>query len=695
MTVTAELADGRRLEFPDGTDPAVIQRTVQQLVGAAKPAQQQPKTPVINAGALSDTLADIPQHARNAASGFMNLFRGAADWPVGAAQFASRFMPQGAADAMSDYMRFREQEWDRVTGTKPDETNPGRVAGGLIAALPAGGTAAATLPARMWQGAKTGGLLGLSMPVNPDEDYWGTKVVQTGAGLVAGGLFPPVVEGVTRAGGLLTNAVADKVRGAGNLVSGNTRPANVEAMLQVELRKNGVDWTRLPENIRQQLVNETRNALSSGGKLDPKSIQRLAYFQRIGVEPMRGQVTRDPVLFAREQNMSKMEVGRPIADRLNQQNQGFIGTLDKARTATKANAADAYEAGQGAIASLKAGDKASRAEITAAYDRARGALGGETDVPMPPIAQRLGNVIDEYGEENIPAAVANRLKAFGLLDGKQTRVFNIAEAEKFRKLVNNNMKSANPTQASAMRELMDSVEDAVAGIPLPEAKQAVGAYAQARGLAKDRFQTLERTPALADAIEKDLRPENFIESYVVRGGIDDVKNLFEKLTPEAKKEVQSGVIDWLRGKSVSGSGDAERFVQNQFAKAMKAIGDRKLQTIFDPEALSKLQALRRAGAYAQSAPIASGVNYSNTATTIADALDKATSLPAVRAMIGNPGNLIKGQVVVPGLLAAPAPVQPASPLLAPQMMDQLAPLLGARSAPIGGYVLPGLLTQPR
>ena len=28
MTVTAELADGRTLEFPDGTDPAVVQATV-------------------------------------------------------------------------------------------------------------------------------------------------------------------------------------------------------------------------------------------------------------------------------------------------------------------------------------------------------------------------------------------------------------------------------------------------------------------------------------------------------------------------------------------------------------------------------------------------------------------------------------------------------------------------------------------
>lgn len=38
--IQAQLADGRVLEFPDGTDPAVIQRAVQKMIGGA---QQQPK----------------------------------------------------------------------------------------------------------------------------------------------------------------------------------------------------------------------------------------------------------------------------------------------------------------------------------------------------------------------------------------------------------------------------------------------------------------------------------------------------------------------------------------------------------------------------------------------------------------------------------------------------------------------------
>ena len=41
MAIEAQLADGRVLEFPDGTDPAVIQSTVKRLIAESQPA---PKT---------------------------------------------------------------------------------------------------------------------------------------------------------------------------------------------------------------------------------------------------------------------------------------------------------------------------------------------------------------------------------------------------------------------------------------------------------------------------------------------------------------------------------------------------------------------------------------------------------------------------------------------------------------------------
>jgi hypothetical protein len=63
----AELADGRRLEFPDGTDPAVIQRTVKQLIGPTVPSTGSValNAAAKGAAALPDMFLNAPVHTWN------------------------------------------------------------------------------------------------------------------------------------------------------------------------------------------------------------------------------------------------------------------------------------------------------------------------------------------------------------------------------------------------------------------------------------------------------------------------------------------------------------------------------------------------------------------------------------------------------------------------------------------------------
>lgn len=71
MTITAQLADGRTLEFPDDTDPGVIQATVRRLVGGA--AQQEAPDP------RNDPLYGLPGWQRalvGAGAEFMDAGRG-------------------------------------------------------------------------------------------------------------------------------------------------------------------------------------------------------------------------------------------------------------------------------------------------------------------------------------------------------------------------------------------------------------------------------------------------------------------------------------------------------------------------------------------------------------------------------------------------------------------------------------------
>lgn len=56
MTIQAQLADGRTLEFPDGTDPQVIQATVKKVLGVQGAPQQPVEAPLPEGGAISQVL---------------------------------------------------------------------------------------------------------------------------------------------------------------------------------------------------------------------------------------------------------------------------------------------------------------------------------------------------------------------------------------------------------------------------------------------------------------------------------------------------------------------------------------------------------------------------------------------------------------------------------------------------------------
>lgn len=143
--ITAELADGRKLEFPDGTDPAVIQSTVKRIIGT--PARQ------------PDAL-DNPNMATEGMSGPAKFLAGAgkafSDMGRGAGQLLG-MTPQAEIDAAK-------------ARDKPLMATGAGFAGNVA------GNVAATLPTMLIPGANTvagatltGAALGGVQPVASDE----------------------------------------------------------------------------------------------------------------------------------------------------------------------------------------------------------------------------------------------------------------------------------------------------------------------------------------------------------------------------------------------------------------------------------------------------------------------------------------------------------------------------------------------
>ena len=64
MAVYAQLADGRMLEFPDGTDPAIIQSTVKKVIASSGTSSLAPTTtkpePKPESESIFRQVADVP-----------------------------------------------------------------------------------------------------------------------------------------------------------------------------------------------------------------------------------------------------------------------------------------------------------------------------------------------------------------------------------------------------------------------------------------------------------------------------------------------------------------------------------------------------------------------------------------------------------------------------------------------------------
>jgi len=682
--------------------------------------------PAFNPGAALDTIKDLPRYYADAyRSGAMGL----GDLAVGSGQLMAHVTPdvilrplsnaadvvmggpgniQGnLADRYSGAMRNLEAGY-QAGRANPNAPDVGRFTGNVIGGMAMGGGNAATLPGRMLQGAKLGTTYGLAYPVNPDaESFATTKAIQTGASGLLGAIAPPITEGIVKVVGSTVNAFQRGARGllanfAGHSHDGGATIGNVGDRLEQEFAKQGIDWNDWPAQVKAQIVLETQRALKQGGTIDQEAIARLADFNKLEIKPTAGQIMRDPLQFAREQNYAKTEVGAPLASRFGEQNTQLIGALNKTRANVGATSPDQYAAGQNVIAGMQAQDAARKAAVSEAYTAARSTAGMEADVPLQPVADRLGKVVEDFGEDRIPGAVMGRLKQFGLMDGTQTRVFNIREAEKLKTLIGNNIDASGTPTAKALTLLRNSIDDAVNSLGETAGGETGAAFRAARGLASQRFQSIERTPALQDAIANAGSPEQFVQQHFIRGSIQDTANALRNMPVEARAEVRGAVIDWLQGKGVSGAEDTAKFSQAGLNKALDAIGPRKLELIFagDRAALDQLRTIARVGRYVQVPPVASGVNYSSSGTTLLDALTGLQNVnripgigPALSFVAGRPADMAMAYQTARALGGAP-PVQPAARFLSPAVIEQAARPLGLLSSPVAAAAVPLVMQRP-
>lgn len=199
MTIEAHLADGRVLQFPDGTDPAVVQRTVKTLLGQAEPNRSLLGSVNNFAGGVSDAITQGATlgFADEAGAGVRALARAGTNLIQGKDADLSGNYDRALTDIRGREKQFAEQH--------PTASAVGNIVGGLATGKPTGPIAASGVPTTIARSAATGAGMGAVGGFGAGEGGFQNRLNSAVEGATFGGALGA---GIPAAAGVVSRVVS-------------------------------------------------------------------------------------------------------------------------------------------------------------------------------------------------------------------------------------------------------------------------------------------------------------------------------------------------------------------------------------------------------------------------------------------------------------------------------------------------------
>lgn len=527
----------------------------------------------------------------------------------------------------------------------------GNVASPANLAIAARLPVATSLGGRIWQGAALGGAGGALQPVNVEEnpDFVATKRGQIALGAGTGAVATPIM-----------GALGDRI---GRFVSGkleSMRGPQVTTIKQTTeefAKSSGLDWDSMGAAQRAELQQQVIDAAKQYAGKDPKIASRIADFKQLDMPYTLGQVTRDPLQFASEKNLSQLAgTGDPLRQRFQQQGaqlQERVGTF-------AAGANEAQTAGQKLALALRNYDEKLSTDVRSAYQQARASAGKDAEVPLQGLAQDFADVLDTFGDK-VPSGVKQNFAKYGFgTDGAgttQRKLFTVEEADKLLKVINANQ-SNDPATNSALSALRGAVKKAVT--------QDAGAddvFAAARSKAAQRFSLQDAIPALEASANGTVNPDTFVQNFLIgksaqTGQVKQMAQLLRENSPEAYAEARSQIGAYLQRKAFGENQAGDKaFSPEKFETALRELGTGKLSAFFTPDEVAQLQRVSRVGAYLESVPYSSKPNTSGNWGAITGLATNFPGIPQSVALVNALRNSMGNQMNVSKALSGQVPRQ--------------------------------------
>jgi len=434
--------------------------------------------------------------------------------------------------------------------------------------------------------------------------------------------------------GMGTNTISSLAANLKSRLTPAMTAQQVEQQIELTLRSQGIDWSAVPERVRQGMRQEVTSALRTGGELNPDATRRLLDFQRVGATPTRGMLTQDPVQITREMNLAKTganstDLGLQRLPGLQNQNaQTLLNRLDEAGAR---NAPDSFATGQRVIGALGANVDRSRSRINDLYSAARDTQGRSAGLDGAAFSQRANRDLDDalLGGA-LPESVSTHLNRIA----KGEVPFTVDYAEQLKTAIGKLQRASNDGQTrmalGVVRRALDdtplqsapkvnagnlpAVPGTVPPSPASLGQDSIAAFNRARQANRAFMQRVEGTPAL-QAVVDGVEPDRFVQQFITGQGasVRDVQALRRAVasSPDALAAVRANLAAHLKSAATNGTEDVTKFSPAAYTRALNNIGDRKLSAFFEPPEIEQLRAVGRVGTLMNAQPAGAAVNNSN------------------------------------------------------------------------------------